>query len=78
MKPVDFKGIEGFWRVLKMFLAGFSYFDFFSGIGQVWLSHFGRNGLPEMMIRKLLEQEKGITRDPDYGRMNHGITVVVL
>ncbi len=28
--------------------------------------------------RKLAEQEKGITRDPDYGRMNHGITVVVL
>ena len=28
--------------------------------------------------RKLVEQEKGITRDPDYGRMNHGITMVVL
>ena len=28
--------------------------------------------------RKLAEQDKGITRDPDYGRMNHGITMVVL
>ena len=28
--------------------------------------------------RKLAEQEKGIVRDPDYGRMNHGITIVVL
>lgn len=26
--------------------------------------------------RKLAEQEKGITRDPDYGRMNEGITIV--
>ena len=28
--------------------------------------------------RKLAEQMKSITRDPDYGRMNHGITMVVL
>jgi len=28
--------------------------------------------------RKLAEQEKAVARDPDYGRMNHGITVVVL
>ena len=28
--------------------------------------------------RKLAEQDKSVTRDPDYGRMNHGITVVVL
>ena len=28
--------------------------------------------------RKLAEQEKSVTRDPDYGRMNHGITMVIL
>ena len=28
--------------------------------------------------RKLAEQDKAVTRDPDYGRMNQGITVVVL
>ena len=28
--------------------------------------------------RKLAEQNRNITRDPDYGRMNHGITIVVL
>ena len=28
--------------------------------------------------RKLAEQDKSVTRDPDYGRMNHGITVVIL
>ena len=28
--------------------------------------------------RKLTEQNKSITRDPDYGRMNHGITIVEL
>ena len=28
--------------------------------------------------RKAAEQEKGITKDPDYGRMNHGITIVLL
>lgn len=28
--------------------------------------------------RKLAEQDKTVTRDPDYGRMNQGITVVVL
>ena len=28
--------------------------------------------------RRLAEQEKLVPRDPDYGRMNHGITVVVL
>ena len=29
-------------------------------------------------FRRLAEQDKSITRDPDYGRMNHGITIVVL
>lgn len=28
--------------------------------------------------RKLAEQNKSITKDPDYGRTNHGITIVVL
>ena len=28
--------------------------------------------------RKLAEQDRNIPRDPDYGRMNHGITIVVL
>ena len=28
--------------------------------------------------RKLAETEQNITRDPDYGRVNHGITMVVL
>ena len=28
--------------------------------------------------RKLAEQMKGIPKDPDYGRMNHGITIVIL
>lgn len=28
--------------------------------------------------RKLAEQMKSIPKDPDYGRMNHGITIVVL
>ena len=28
--------------------------------------------------RKLAEQMKSIPRDPDYGRMNHGITIVIL
>ena len=28
--------------------------------------------------RKLAEQYPSVTRDPDYGRMNHGITIVVL
>lgn len=28
--------------------------------------------------RKLAEQNKNITKDPDYGRTNHGITIVVL
>jgi len=28
--------------------------------------------------RQLAELERNVTRDPDYGRMNHGITVVVL
>ena len=37
--------------------------------------HFGPL---DAVSRKLAEQEKGITRDPDYGRMNHGITIVVL
>ena len=28
--------------------------------------------------RKLAEQNSAVTRDPDYGRMNHGITIVVM
>ena len=28
--------------------------------------------------RKLVEEDRNMARDPDYGRMNHGITVVVL
>lgn len=28
--------------------------------------------------RRLAETERDITRDPDYGRINHGITIVVL
>ena len=28
--------------------------------------------------RRLAEQQRSVTRDPDYGRMNHGITIVVL
>lgn len=28
--------------------------------------------------RKLAEQDRNVTRDPDWGRMNHGITIVVL
>lgn len=29
-------------------------------------------------VRKLAERNSAITRDPDYGRMNHGITIVVI
>ena len=35
-------------------------------------------GPTDAASRKLAEEEKGITRDPDYGRINHGITIVVL
>ena len=28
--------------------------------------------------RRLTEQDSSIPRDPDYGRMNHGITIVIL
>ena len=28
--------------------------------------------------RSLADRERSITRDPDYGRMNHGITLVIL
>ena len=28
--------------------------------------------------RSLSEREKSVTRDPDYGRLNHGITIVAL
>ena len=37
-----------------------------------------RFGPLDAASRKLAEQDRGIVRDPDYGRMNHGITVVVL
>ena len=32
----------------------------------------------DALSRKLVEQERSAARDPDYGRMNHGITLVVL
>ena len=35
-------------------------------------------GPTDAASRRLADQEKRITRDPDYGRMNHGITMVVL
>jgi hypothetical protein len=35
-------------------------------------------GPTDAASRRLAEQEKRITRDPDYGSMNHGITMVVL
>ena len=35
-------------------------------------------GPTDAASRKLAEQDKTVTRDPDYGRMNHGITIVVL
>ena len=35
-------------------------------------------GPADAASRSLAEQERSITRDPDYGRMNHGITIVVL
>ena len=35
-------------------------------------------GPTDAASRNLAEQERNITRDPDYGRMNHGITIVVL
>ena len=35
-------------------------------------------GPMDAAARKLAEQNSGITRDPDYGRINHGITIVVL
>lgn len=35
-------------------------------------------GPTDAACRRLAEQEKRITRDPDYGSMNHGITMVVL
>ena len=37
-----------------------------------------RFGPLDAASRKLAEQDRGIVRDPDYGRMNHGITIVVL
>ena len=35
-------------------------------------------GPTDPATRKLADQNTAVTRDPDYGRMNHGITVVVL
>lgn len=35
-------------------------------------------GPMDTAARKLAEQNSAITRDPDYGRINHGITIVVL
>ena len=37
-----------------------------------------RFGSLDAAARKLAEQDREIVRDPDYGRMNHGITIVVL
>ena len=35
-------------------------------------------GPADAASRKLADQDRSITRDPDYGRMNHGITIAVL
>ena len=35
-------------------------------------------GPTDAASRNLAEQDKTVTRDPDYGRINHGITIVVL
>ena len=35
-------------------------------------------GPTDEATRKLVEQDKTTNRDPDYGRINHGITIVVL
>ena len=35
-------------------------------------------GPTDPATRKLADQNTAVTRDPDYGRMNHGITVVIL
>ena len=35
-------------------------------------------GPTDPTTRKLADRNTAVTRDPDYGRMNHGITVVVL
>ena len=35
-------------------------------------------GPADAASRKLADRDPRITRDPDYGRMNHGITIVVL
>ena len=35
-------------------------------------------GPTDAAARGLADRDSAVTRDPDYGRMNHGITVVVL
>ena len=35
-------------------------------------------GPTDAVARRLADQAPAITRDPDYGRMNHGVTIVVL
>lgn len=35
-------------------------------------------GPTDAASRKLVEENSSVSRDPDYGRINHGITVVVL
>ncbi len=35
-------------------------------------------GPTDAAARKLADQAPSVTRDPDYGRMNHGVTIVVL
>ena len=35
-------------------------------------------GPTDAASRKLVEQNSAVSRDPDYGRINHGITIVVL
>ena len=35
-------------------------------------------GPTDSASRKLAEQDSAVTRDPDYGRMNHGISIAVL
>ena len=35
-------------------------------------------GPMDASARRLAEQNSAVTRDPDYGRFNHGITIVIL
>ena len=35
-------------------------------------------GPVDQASRVLADRDRKMTRDPDYGRMNHGITIVIL